>query len=309
LVPVDFSSASEGVIAYARALAVPGDELLLLHVIPTPDFTESGAGPAADRWETQRLTCQAAEEALRDFAARVVWPAPDRVSRHVGQGEAAAEIVLQALALDAAMIVMATQGRGAAGRLAFGSVADQVARHAPVPVLLVRASPGVELKRPARVARIVVPVDGSPTSLEAIPTAAGLAQQFGVPLELVTVREVNRTVMPSPAMPFLIDDGGRDTADDELADLLRQTSAPLQAAGIETSGQVLSGPVAPTITEQLEPYDLVVMTSHGRRGVPRWLLGSVAEHLVRTAPAPVLLVPPQERALSALAGGTHADAT
>jgi nucleotide-binding universal stress UspA family protein len=305
LVPVDFSSASERVVAFARALASAGDELMLLHAIPAPDLDTLTGLPPVSRWETQRLAYQAADGAIRDLAARVDWPDATKVSTHVGQGEAAAEIALQAIALNADLIVMATHGRGAAGRLAFGSVADSVARHAPVPVLLVRAVAGVDLGEPARLARIVVPVDGSAASAEAVPVAAVLAKQFAVPVMLVTVRQLNPTaLMPSPVSPGISYDPHFTKTDEELTEMLRRTAAPLEAERVEVLWQILVGPVAPAIADQVQPDDLVVMASHGRRGVQRWLLGSVAEHLVRHAAAPVLLVPPRECVLSALEGET-----
>ncbi len=304
LVPVDFSSASDLAVAYARGIARDGDELILMNVIPAPEFDSSIVPPPSDRWETQRLAFQAAAGSLRDLKARTDWPAGGEVLTHVSQGDAAEEIVLQAIALDASIIVMATHGRGAAGRLAFGSVADSVARHAPVPVMLVRppaTDAPVEVSTPGR---ILVPIDGSEVSMEAVPTAVFLAKRCEAPVSLVTVRELNRAaLMPSPMNPVLIYDD--DGSAEQLQEMLEAVADVIRAEGLPTSTQVLTGPVAPAISDQVQPGDVVVMTSHGHSGVRRWLLGSVAEYLVRHASAPVLLVPPKERVLSATAGGTN----
>lgn len=69
----------------------------------------------------------------------------------------------------------------------------------------------------------------------------------------------------------------------------------LRSEGVDASGGVLNGSPFFAISEATQPGDLLVLTSHGRGGVRRWLLGSVAEKLVREADAPVLLVPALER--------------
>jgi nucleotide-binding universal stress UspA family protein len=69
----------------------------------------------------------------------------------------------------------------------------------------------------------------------------------------------------------------------------------LKAAGVDASGAMLSGSPFFAIGEATKPGDLLILTSHGRGGVRRWLLGSVAEKLIREADAPVLLVPAPER--------------
>jgi nucleotide-binding universal stress UspA family protein len=308
LVPIDFSSASHLAVEHARAIAREGADLVLMNVIPAPEFDSSIVPPPSDRWETQRLAFQAAEGSLQDLKSRIDWPAGGEILTHVSQGEAAEEIGLQAIALDASIIVMATHGRGAAGRLAFGSVADSVARHAPVPVLLVRppaTDAPTEVTAPAR---ILVPIDGSDVSMEAVPAAVSLAKQCAAPVNLVTVRELNRAaLMPSPMNPSLVFDD--DGSAERLAEMLEAVATVIREEGLTTSSQVLTGPIAPAISDQVQPGDIVVMTSHGRSGVRRWLLGSVAEYLVRHADAPVLLVPPKERVLSATAGGTNEEQT
>jgi nucleotide-binding universal stress UspA family protein len=72
--------------------------------------------------------------------------------------------------------------------------------------------------------------------------------------------------------------------------------AHLKDEGIAASGAVLNGSPFFAISDATKPGDLIVLTSHGRGGVRRWLLGSVAEKLVREGPVPVLLVPAVERA-------------
>ena len=69
----------------------------------------------------------------------------------------------------------------------------------------------------------------------------------------------------------------------------------LQYQGVDVGWDVLDGSPYSEIANAIQPEDLVVITSHGRGGIMRWLLGSVAEKLVREAPAPILLVPAADR--------------
>jgi nucleotide-binding universal stress UspA family protein len=69
----------------------------------------------------------------------------------------------------------------------------------------------------------------------------------------------------------------------------------LRAEGVDASGAIVNGSPFFAISETTQPGDLLILTSHGRGGVRRWLLGSVAEKLVREANAPVMLVPAVER--------------
>jgi nucleotide-binding universal stress UspA family protein len=78
----------------------------------------------------------------------------------------------------------------------------------------------------------------------------------------------------------------------ELKGMLEKVVEALQADGIEVRKQVMRGSVAPAIMSATSPGDVVVMTSHARSGFTRFVLGSVAEKLVRECEAPVLLVPP-----------------
>jgi nucleotide-binding universal stress UspA family protein len=82
-----------------------------------------------------------------------------------------------------------------------------------------------------------------------------------------------------------------DTARTKAHADLDRAANRLRRAGLDVSEQVLDGQAAEAIVARAEPTGLIVMTSHGRGGLKRWLLGSVAEKLVREAPVPAVLVP------------------
>lgn len=142
LVPLDGSPLAEAVLPFAEKLAGPVDsELLLLRVVEplAPAAALAAAGvPAPDELFLRQV------EARRylDEVARRLGDKGLRVRTLLGHGPAASEIVAVAKAERADLIAMSTHGRGGLGRLLFGSVAEAVLRAAPVPVLMVRMTPG-----------------------------------------------------------------------------------------------------------------------------------------------------------------------
>ena len=299
LVPLDGSPLAEQALPYAAALGGEGAELTLLQIIPNggelPMFLERLAEPL----EEVRARYEAASREDVARAARAWLGDRPHVRLEVGIGDPAEQIVRWAAARDVELIAMASHGRGALGRWTFGSVADRVVRAARVPVLVVRprdapTEPGV----PPAIRRVVVPLDGSALALEALPTAARLASRLALPIHLV------RSVPPSESLPPVVVEAPYPTslyeemfqaARLDAARTLREAAARLGETGAAVSEEVLPGPAAAAIIDATGPHDVVVLTSHGRTGVRRWLLGSVAEKLVRLGTAPTIVVPAPDR--------------
>jgi nucleotide-binding universal stress UspA family protein len=152
------------------------------------------------------------------------------------------------------------------------------------------------------VSRIVVPLDGSEIASRALPVATTVAKQFGAPVHVVRAFDPGSTLPMAPgvfgATPPIsaeVSDQIWKEAESEARTTVQDAVSLLNADGVEASGATLNGSPFFAISEALQPGDLLVLTSHGRGGVRRWLLGSVAEKLVREADAPVLLVPAMER--------------
>jgi nucleotide-binding universal stress UspA family protein len=141
--------------------------------------------------------------------------------------------------------------------------------------------------------RILVPVDGSPTSNLGLSEAIKLAKLTGARLLLlhaVDIVAVSVTPEASAAMPQLFDamrDAGKE--------LLARARSTVEAAGVPVETvlvDTLAGRVSDLVVDQAKNWhaDLIVIGTHGRRGVSRVLMGSDAEQVVRMAPVPVLLV-------------------
>jgi len=302
LVPIDGSALAAEALPFARALLRPDDRLLLLRVAPAaePLTTPLTGTVLASQDEIGAIWRQAADAEL-ETAAAASGVDRARIETLVETGEPAERIVAAAAARGDTIIVMSSHGRGALGRAIFGSVADRVAHTATVPVMIVR--PGKE-ELPAGAAlfrRIVVPLDGSELAEAALPEAKALAVHLGVPILLV--RAVDPTswlpyaagVSPTPALSPDITTEIIDQARQEANASLTASAAKLQGGGITVTQRVLEGSPYFAIADALQPGDLLVMTSHGRSGIRRWLMGSVAEKLVREAPVPVMIVPTPQR--------------
>lgn len=144
--------------------------------------------------------------------------------------------------------------------------------------------------------RIVVPLDGSVLAARALLQATELAHAIGVPLHLVRVLDfgyltklagfpVHGTYIELTAFQQALQDE-RDAAEDYLKGLCHD----LTTQGLTATFALPQGNPVPEIVASTEPGDVVVMTTHGRGGIARWFLGSVAEGVVRRATVPVMLV-------------------
>lgn len=142
--------------------------------------------------------------------------------------------------------------------------------------------------------RIFVPIDGSETSNRGLDEAIKLAKLTGASLRLVHVVDTLTfatgvepySAYSSDVIPHLIDTGKR---------ILEEGKTLVQASGVRVDGLLfdrVASRVADTVVEQATAWDaeLIVIGTHGRRGVGRFLLGSDAEQIARLSPVPVLLV-------------------
>jgi nucleotide-binding universal stress UspA family protein len=305
LAPIDGSTRALRAVPWAARLAGSGGTVILLRAIPPePAYADAivsfAGGPDAvtvirNEWNT-------IAQADIDEAAQLLASSGITIEPLVVEGEPDVVISQAARERGVDMIAMASHGRGAIGRAIFGSVADRVARTATVPVLILRVADETDDTDSAAVRRIVLPLDGSPLAAQAIPVATAISRKLAVPVHVVRVVDpVNNlpistgTLGPAPSIAAEVADRLWDEAENAARETVRAAITQLQADGIDASGTTLQGSPFFAISEATKPDDLIVLTSHGRGGVQRWLLGSVAEKLIREAPAPVVLVPTAER--------------
>jgi nucleotide-binding universal stress UspA family protein len=308
LVPLDGSAMAEAAVPYAQELLPAGGKLVLLRVLPEFDlllteFLGTLEEEFAEEGEAERETAQEVLSlAAKRFAGTGLHPVTE-----VRRGDPASQILQAVARHQVDLVSMTTHGRGAAGRATYGSVADRVARESPVPVLMIR--PDACAHEPPLIRRLLVPLDGSTLAEAALPLAGETAKRLGVPVHLVQAVDTAAALASlSGEGLFAISPSGEvyqqmvDALQQGAQQTLQGAAAQLQGEGVAASREVLSGSPYLAIAEATKPGDVIVMTSHGRSGVLRWLLGSVAEKLVREAPVPVLLVPTPGRGARKVAG-------
>lgn len=189
--------------------------------------------------------------------------------------------------VDADLIVMATHGRRGLAHWLDGSVAEGVARQATCPVLTM--SPSVA-SASARAARILVATDFSDTAYLACAHAVALARRHGAAIDLLHVVEAQI----EPGLPGTVIGWGPGTTRrfEDARKALGEFVADLDATDLTITYHVVTDAPAHGILDAAERLgaDLIVAGSHGRTGLRRLVLGSVAETLVQRAPCPVMIV-------------------
>lgn len=193
-------------------------------------------------------------------------------------GDPARGILTAAREGHCGLIALCIHGRTGAVRWIGGSVAEEVIRHSELPVLLTR--PGVPVHHWKR---IVVPLDGSERAEVILPLASRMSRALGAPVELLRVALPMTVVSPG--------DGAIVLPPEDPMPYLEKIAGKLQAEGVPTSAVGMEGGASASILAHLEesPDSLLCMATHGRTGLVRFLMGSVAEQVIRRTPCPVLL--------------------
>jgi nucleotide-binding universal stress UspA family protein len=290
LVPLDDSPASESALALAEL--VPSRSVQLLRTEPPSSGGQAGTVSKGEleHWRAGR------EREMRDDLEEAAKPflAQGRDVILTTAFDEPADAIVRA-SQDADLVVMGTHGRDDAQRALIGSVADRVVRHTPSATLLVRG--GDTPTSPPPIGRLVVPLDGSRLAETALPAAVDLASDLGVPIHLVRVIDSDpvRDTIRGGLMAAEALKANRTQTEQTAAAYLAHEALELMNRDERATWEVRIGNPAQEIFAALKPGDLLVMTTHARGGITRWLLGSIANQLVRDSPVPVLLVRPDQR--------------
>ena len=196
---------------------------------------------------------------------------------------------LRARRVDA--IVLGTHGRSGVSRFFLGSTAEGVLRRSDVPVFVVSQRSAVDAASGAAFSRIVVAVDDSDPSDAALDAAMDLADPGTTTMVLVHVVNVRETYALAASQRYAATAAIEEER--QAAEALLATAAErVRARGITAVTTVLEGEPAESLLEvaRAQQADLVAIGTHGRRGIRRLLIGSVAEGVVRACPVPTLVV-------------------
>ncbi|BCA54926.1 putative Universal stress protein [Nitrospira sp. KM1] len=236
---------------------------------------------------TDRL--REATELLTDLKRRATQRDID-VSSRIATGIPSEEVIAAALAENSDLVIVGMRGKSGLAHALLGSTAERVIRTAPCPVLAVHMpkDPGQLRHEDISLNRILVPVDFSDCSLDALEYAAMVAGQTKASLEVLHVLE---PVYYGLDFTFERTEQ-RDQRRDNLTKRLDELAASLTKASIKVSTRLRGGVPADMIIGEAtgSSSDLVVMGTHGRRGLSHLMGGSVAEAVLRRGNHPILTV-------------------
>lgn len=290
LVPLDGSESAENVLPWVEDIARKLEaEILLLRVL-----TESDDGVLDNYFQT---VLTSAERYLEEISDWLTGNGLRSSYEALAGGNISEEILDYAASRNAGLIVMATHGRSGLKRLLKGSVAEGVVREADRAVILIRSGgdcPESPLEK--GVNKILVPLDGSPQSGTIIPWVAELAGEIGAEVVLLQVIRPTYSAATLDAgagiveLPFPTEE--MESIIVRATKELRETGRPLEERGIFTVPLVVTGEASREICRITKEVNagLIAMATHGRAGIDRWLLGSVADKVLHAADVPLMLV-------------------
>jgi nucleotide-binding universal stress UspA family protein len=307
LVPLDGSLRAEQALPIAARIArASGGSIHLLEVIsPVIDY---GGGFALAPMMTGQVIesdMASANDYLKAVAASEVL-AGIQTTTEVAFGIPAQYILARATPGEIDLIVLCSHGRTGFTRWALGSVAHTLAHESTVPALILRESKSSSLLASAeatRPIRVLVPLDGSELAEAALAPAISLAAALAAPLRgALHLVQVVRLYQTSAEEGFVseLNEEAVERAKTYLAQVTERLQEPARTPGLAiTSSLKVEKDVAGTLVSLAEvgdgetgASDLIAISTHGRHGLERWVMGSVTERVLNASKLPVLIVRP-----------------
>lgn len=298
MVPLDGSSLAEAILPYVSRLAsgLNAKVILLTTIDPeSPAFLggkkESDGGALSREQKLERSKTQA-----RDYLTNLQGKLAVDVEFLVSEGSPAQCIIEEQERHGSDLIAMSTHGRTGIARGIIGSVTDKVIHASGGPVLVVRTEEEQEQPSSLDVNSLIVPLDGSDLSESVLPHAEELAKRLS--LELILVEAINVKVQdvyfgggfyvdPTPLEEELVKGAEK---------YLEEVSQRLRSNGVNVRWKTLLDVPAIAVAQfaRETPNSIIAMSTRGRSGFTRWIVGSVTEKVVREAGVAVLIVPPSQ---------------
>jgi len=295
LIPVDRSALAEQAVGQAAAIArASGAELDLVLVHEPMAFDGYADAP----WNADAL--REARKYLARLDAEIESGSSLSVVSALLKGEPVDMICRRITDVRADLVVMTSHGRTGLSRAWMGSVAEGVLRHSTVPVLVLRPTVTKRQRDAGHhlFKHLLVPVDGSPLSAEVVGSAAALAQCGNGRITLLRVVQPIPIATAEPGFAYIppfVDEAATSRLVDEANEKLVALAARLRNAyGVAVDANVTVHPlVAAAIIDvaRANDVDLIAMSTHGR-GMSRFVMGSVADKVVRGSGMPTLVYRP-----------------
>jgi nucleotide-binding universal stress UspA family protein len=284
LVPLDGSTLAERALLPAASIAqAMSAKLTLLRVVP--QFAILAADPMLYE-EMNRLGEEESFAYLRAKADDLDLATSVEVACETGQPADTVIRYVERHSID--LIMMSSHGRSGLNRWVYGSVAERVLRQAPCATSIINART-VSEERPCK--SILVPLDGSELAEQALEPGRTLAAALGADLHLLRITTDAHQMLETSSMKEVFD----GIEDKEMQD----AEAYLQAMYADTPDEhvffkveAAQGSVAAGIIDYVEKnaIDMIIMSSHGRTGLRRWVYGSVAEKVLRSACCATMII-------------------
>ena len=289
LIPLDGSQVAEQVLPYARCLAkalkIPVDllevvDLEALRLLANPERGRYTDTLSSEKMEAGKSYLEAIAQSFQETQVTCV----------VEKGKAEEVVIERAASDKGTLIVMATHGRSGIQRWVLGSVADKVLHGSTNHLFLIRANDQAKAGGEAPLKKVIVPLDGSPLAETVLPYVFDIAKKMR--LEVVFVRA------------YALPTSGTDEYETYSDELISQIEAEAQyylaekvreakAKGLENVSSVVNvgyGAEEIITLARNTPDNFIAMSTHGRSGVKRFVLGSVTDRVVRHSGDPVLII-------------------
>ncbi len=291
LVPLDGSKIAEAVIPFAREIATrSGAELLFVTAVQ-----QVGVWDASLSLHVLKRESEIAAGYLATVEGYVSGEG-QKVATQVLDGDAPEAVLAAADEAGVDLIAISTHGRSGISRWLFGSVATHILERAGVPLLVLRPKEGEDRGAPGPVVKkILVPLDGSEVAKSVLPVVEEFAKTMGASLVLY------HSVAPLSAYPGFESVGAAalgeaiEEMQRQAREILARASEEVKSRGVEATTVISLGTAVDGVLSAADELDvdLIAIATHGRSGLGRAVLGSVADGVIRrSADVPCLVVRP-----------------
>lgn len=288
LLAIDSSLSSEIVTNQTAARPWPPDTTMcVLTVVDTHVLSSNIAGiDTFARFQVENA------EALANSVANRLKAQGIEVITVVQEGYPQKEILDYAQQWDADLILLGSHGHSRLARFFMGSTSQAVVRNAPCSVEIIRSQGDLPKEASDRKMRILLATDGSEVSDEAVRSVANRPWPEGTTVKVVSVFDPAVPLADPGYIPADIIDRIHEENRQQSLDATENAVRLLKSSGLDVNGVVLEGEPKSQILDEAKHWDahLIVVGSHGRRGITRFLMGSVSETVAQHAPCSVEVI-------------------
>jgi nucleotide-binding universal stress UspA family protein len=292
LIPLDGSKTAEKALPYARYLAQ--DKNLVIELLAVVDVANMATHMTAERALHLDTMVDDAVRVSEKYLQAIAGTLPAAKIKSVVESGRPEEVIIEKAAAEQnTLITMATHGRSGMNRWLLGSVAEKVLRGTSNPVLLLRARENTRTEDGPTLKSLIVPLDGSDLAERVLPTAVELAKQRNLEIVLIRAYNIPTTAYAGVEGYALPMDDLLKGMREEACEYLENKATDVKKLGIgRVSFTAKEGLAADEIISFAKtlPGGLIAMSTHGRSGVRRWVLGSITETVVRHSENPVLVI-------------------